>query len=306
MKKVISLILVFVLAFSFSSVAFAGEEFMPYPDSQFFEYGDYGIHYRIIPAKSDFKGRILMLHGFLCSTFSWQNMADEMSSDGYECVLVDLPDFGYSTRETKDMEIIDREELVKQLMLSIAPAEEWIIAGHSMGGGVAINLAIEMPVKALLLYCPCPQNEFPQWAKGICTSTVMESAMNVFFKYFTKITPLVRMVIYAATNDLEFALSYDVSGVTDPVQYNGFGAGMCEMMYNVRPTDMVNTDKITCPVLLCQAEKDIILTSSIKAQVNNAFPNAEKYTVAGGGHQCIENRAAELSEVTTSFLDSHK
>lgn len=306
MKKVISLILVFVLAFSFSSVAFAGEEFMPYPDSQFFEYGDYDIHYRIIPAKLDFKGRILMLHGFLCSTFSWQNMANEMSSDGYECVLVDLPDFGYSTRETKDMEIVDREELVKQLMLSIAPAEEWIIAGHSMGGGVAINLAIEMPVKALLLYCPCPQNEFPQWAKGICTSTVMESAMNVFFKYFTKITPLVRMVIYAATNDLEFALSYDVSGVTDPVQYNGFGAGMCEMMYNVRPTDMVNTDKITCPVLLCQAEKDIILTSSIKAQVNNAFPNAEKYTVAGGGHQCIENRAAELSEVTTSFLDSHK
>ena len=306
MKKAVSLILVFVLAFSFSSVAFAEEEFKPYPDSRFFEYGDYNIHYRVIPAKSDFKGRILMLHGFLCSTFSWQNMADEMSSDGYECVLVDLPDFGYSTRETKDMEIVDREELVKQLMLGIAPAEEWIIAGHSMGGGVAINLAIEMPVKALLLYCPCPQNEFPQWAKDICTSTAMEFAMNVFFKYFTKITPLVRMVIYAATNDWDFAKSYDVSGVTAPVQYNGFGAGMCEMMYNVRPTDMANTDKITCPVLLCQAEKDIILTGSIKAQVNDAFPNAEKYTVANGGHQCIENRATELSEVTTDFLNAHK
>ena len=81
---------------------------------------------------------------------------------------------------------------------------------------------------------------------------------------------------------------------------------MCEMMYNVRPTDMANTDKITCPVLLCQAEKDIILTGSIKAQVNDAFPNAEKYTVANGGHQCIENRATELSEVTTDFLNAHK
>ena len=56
MKKAVSLILVFVLAFSFSSVAFAEEEFKPYPDSRFFEYGDYNIHYRVIPAKSDFKG----------------------------------------------------------------------------------------------------------------------------------------------------------------------------------------------------------------------------------------------------------
>lgn len=303
MKKIISLFLAIVLAVSLSLPAFAVDNFQPYENSLFFEYGDYNIHYRVIPSKSEAKGRILMLHGFLCSTFSWQNMADELSAEGYECVLVDLPNFGYSTRESKNMEIVDREELVKQLMLSIAPAEEWIIAGHSMGGGVAINLAIDMPIKALLLYCPCPQTEFPGWAEKICTSAIMESMMNFFFEYFTKITPLVRMVIYAATNDWDFAKSYDVSGVTTPVQYNGFGAGMCEMMYNVKPTEMENVSKINCPVLLCQAEKDIVLTSSIKNQVNEAFPNAEKYTVVNGGHQCIENRADELAAVTLKFLN---
>lgn len=302
MKKFISILLTFTLILSFSCVGFAADEFMPYPDSQFFEYGDYSLHYRVIPTEGTFKGRILMLHGFLCSTYSWQNMADLLSAEGYDCMLVDLPNFGYSTRETAETNVIGREELVKQLMLSIAPAEDWIIAGHSMGGGVAINLAIELPVSALLLYCPCPQPEFPKWAEKICTSNIMKSTMNFFFENFTKITPLVRLVIYAATNDWDFAKSYDVSGVTAPVQYDGFGGGMCEMMYNVKPTDMENADKITCPVLLCQAEKDIILTSSIKSQVNTAFPNAETHTVQSGGHQCIENRATELTKVTVEFL----
>lgn len=121
MKKIVSILLTFTLILSFSCVGFAADEFMPYSDSQFFEYGDYSLHYRVIPAEGTFKGRILMLHGFLCSTYSWQNMADLLSAEGYDCVLVDLPNFGYSTRETAETNVIDREELVKQLMLTIAP-----------------------------------------------------------------------------------------------------------------------------------------------------------------------------------------
>lgn len=78
------------------------------------------------------------------------------------------------------------------------------------------------------------------------------------------------------------------------------------MMYNVKETDMENANKITCPVLICQAQKDIILTDKIKAQVDDAFPNAEKYVVSGGGHQCIENRADELSKMTTDFLNRNR
>lgn len=306
MKKFISIVLALVIAFSFANIAYASSDFKPFDDSQWFEYGDYDIHYRVAPAQGAFKGRILMLHGFLCSTYSWRNMTSNLTKAGYECVMVDLPDFGYSTRETEDMQITAREEIVEALMQSIAPPEQWIVAGHSMGGGVAINIAIDLPVKALLLYCPCPQSTFPQALKGIVTSTPMKKCMNFFFEYGTRITPLVRLVIYAATNDWDFAADYDVSGVTAPVQYDGFGAGMCEMMYNVKPTDMQNVGRITCPVLICQAQKDIILTDKIKAQVDDAFPNAEKYVVEGAGHQCIENRADELSEMTTDFLNRNR
>ncbi len=288
---------------SLSLTCYADKSFKPYENSEYFTYGDYDIHYRVSPAKGETKGRILMLHGFLCSTYAWRNMADILSGAGYECVMLDIPDFGFSTRENKNMTVVEREKIIIAFMESIAPTEEWIIAGHSMGGGVAVNISERVPVKALMLYCPCAQNTFPQAAKGICTSKLMEGFMNFFFKYGTKLTFLVKLVIYAATNNWDFAMNYDVSGVTDAVQFDGFGAGMCEMMYNVIPTDLEATGSITCPVLLCQAEKDIILNDTQKAEMNNAFPNAVTYTVKGGGHQCIEDRADELCSVTLEFLD---
>ncbi len=302
-KKTITILLAVLILFSCLGIyTFAAGVDTPYDDSQFFTMGDYSLHYRVIPHSGDYKGKILMMHGFMCSTYAWRNLSAEMAQAGYDCVLVDLPNFGYSTRENEDITPIDREDLVTALMLSIAPAEEWIIAGHSMGGGVAINIAEENNVHALLLYCPAPQNEFPAKMKGLMTSAPMCSLMDFFLKYGTRITPLVRLIIYAATLDIPFSLAYDTKGVTDPFQLDNTGAGMCNMMFRVRPTDLANTSKITCPVLICQAEKDLILAGDMKDQIAAAFPNAQYYEVKGGGHQCIENRAEELAGVTLDFL----
>ncbi len=305
MKKILSIICVIAITLtSFSVFAFAADtSYKPYEDSRYFEYGDYDIHYRVIPAKGEQKGRIMMLHGFLCSTYAWRNMADILSAEGYECVLADLPNFGFSTRETEDMTVVDREILIAELMKSIAPMDEWIVAGHSMGGGVAVNIAIQNDVESLLLYCPAPQSEFPAAMEGLITSAPMKFIMNTFLKYGTKLDFVVKLVIYFATMDWDFAMNYDVSGVTDAVQYDGFGAGMCEMMYNVKATDLENASKIACPVLLCQASDDIILNAAMKEQMNSTFPNATTHTVEGGGHQCIENRAEELCKITLDFLN---
>lgn len=306
MKKIISILCVIAITLTSLSVfAFAADtSYKPYEDSRYFEYGDYDIHYRVIPAKGAQKGRIMMLHGFLCSTYAWRNMADILSAEGYECVLADLPNFGFSTRETEDMTVVDREILITELMKSIAPMDEWIIAGHSMGGGVAVNIATQNEVDSLLLYCPAPQSEFPAAMEGLIKSKPMKFMMNTFLKYGTKLGFVVKLVIYFATMDWDFAMDYDVTGVTDAVQYDGFGAGMCEMMYNVKATDLENASKIACPVLLCQASDDIILNATMKEQMNSAFPKATTHTVEGGGHQCIENRAEELCDVTLDFLQN--
>ena len=94
MKKIISILCACVLVFTALSITAFGADtsYKPYEDSQYFSYGDYDIHYRVIPAKGETKGRIMMLHGFMCSTYAWRNVATEMSKKGYECVLADAKD----------------------------------------------------------------------------------------------------------------------------------------------------------------------------------------------------------------------
>ncbi len=306
-KRIIALILAIVMIMCVPAVAFAAQD-KPFENSQFFEYGDYSVHYRIFKAQGTYKGRIMMLHGFGCSTYSWEPMAKQLSAAGYECVLADLPGFGYTTRETEDITLVDREVLIEKLMVSIAPMNEWILAGHSMGGGVSMNIASETPeLKALLLYCPAPvpANEFPQFVQNIMGSKFLGNFMSLFLKYGSKVDPLMRVILLAAFMDWNFSMEYDVSKVADPLAIDNTGNSLMGMMFNARATDLDAVSKIKMPVLLVQAQYDLILMPNMKKDVNNALPGAVRYDVKKGGHMCNENRADELTKVTLDFLSEN-
>lgn len=302
-KKILSVVICFVMLFATMIPAFAEEsQALPYENSRFFTYGDYELHYRFTQHEGTYKGRIMFIHGFGQSSFSWENMAAEMSAKGYDCYCVDLPNFGYSTRETADMELLDRELLVEKLMLSIAPENTWTLAGHSMGGAVAINVAQNVNVQKLMLFCAAPVADMGDMS-GMMSLPIMGKMVNFVFKYLTKIDLLMRIVVLMATANFEFTKNYNLEGVTAPLQLDGTGDGLCVLMQHQRPTDLEGAKNIDCPVLIVNAEKDMIISDTMKQQISDAFPNAEHYLVEGGGHICIEDRAEELAGVSYEFLN---
>jgi pimeloyl-ACP methyl ester carboxylesterase len=301
--KVFTLTLAFVMTFTFVASAMQVSVERPFENSQYFTEGDYQIHYRVFEAEGQFKGRILFLHGFLVSTYSWENMADEMTKAGYTCVLADLPNFGYSTRENADTVTIDREELMVDLMQSMAPLDKWLVAGHSMGGGVAMNIALEHgEIEGLLLYCPAANSDIPAVLKPIIASNLMGSLYTTFFKFASFPKLLAKLLVAYLAVDLTFGLQYDVAQVTDPLQMEGTGTGMAYMSINARATDMNALSGLTMPILLVQGEKDNVLPQDLVDQTNAALPQATIYIVQGGGHMSNENRAVELAGVTLDFL----
>ncbi len=302
-KKLLSVVLCFVMLFVTAIPVFASDaQELPYENSRFFAYGDYELHYRVVEHEGLYKGRIMFIHGFGQSSFSWENMADEMSAKGYDCYCVDLPNFGYSTRETADMELLDRELLVEKLMLSIAPEHTWILAGHSMGGAVAINVAQSVDVQKLMLFCAAPVADMGDMG-GMMSMPIMGKMVNFVFKYLTKIDILMKLVVLMATANPEYTKNYELEGVTAPLQLDGTGDGLCTLMQHQRPTDLEGAKSIDCPVLIVNAEKDMIINDSMKQQISDAFPDAEHYLVADGGHICIEDRAEELAGVAYDFLN---
>ncbi len=296
------------LALLFSVVAFAapaGED-KPFENSQFFNMGDYSIHYRVFEAQGAFKGRVMMLHGFLSNTVTWEPMVPGLTQAGYTCVLADMPSFGYSTKESAAVSPVDREDLVFALMESIAPADTWFLAGHSMGGGIALNIALEHgEIKGLLLFAPAQTSEIPEAARPFVTSKPAIALMNAFARLATRGKLFGTAALAMASGDWQFAVNYDMDSITKPLSLPGTGEGLLYTTARMKATDIAALPGLTMPILLARGDNDKVLSADLIEELNAALPNAQTITVAGGGHMINENKAAELIPAAVEFLNSH-
>ncbi len=300
MKKIISLVLSIVLAFSVAVPAMAAYE-TPYKDSLFFEYEDYSIHYRVLEAENP-KGQIFMIHGFALSSYCWVELAERLVVNGYTCVLADLPDFGYSTRETAGMTKLPREDIMHALMVELS-AEPWYLAGHSMGGYVAQAIAAKYPesVKNLLLY-GTGGNDNNSAMTRMMGNDVFVAVMGPLMQLMTRFDFLVKLFLQMGLNDKEYAASYDLSKITEPIRIDGTGKGACYNFSMLTPTDYdaIRTGK---PVLFVNGSADSVIPEASMISIREVLPEGSvDYVVENGGHMFIENKADETAQVTLEFL----
>ncbi|MCD7775266.1 MAG: alpha/beta hydrolase [Clostridiales bacterium] len=297
--KIISVILSVVMLISVCVISVSAAESGDY----YYTQGDYTIHYTVYAAEGESKGNILFMHGFLYSGSTWNGVAEIMSSEGYDCYLVDLPNYGESTRENGDTEIIEREELMVGLMESVASLDQWIVAGHSMGGGIALNIACDHPeIQALLLYCPSEINMVQSnFLTSITTNTLLMNGFQKIFNAILSMKFIVKLAVYLVTKDWSYAKNYDTDVLTEPLKQGGTFMGMMYSSMIARNTDLEAASSLDMPIMLMWAEDDNVLSSSNVSNIANALTNAEVNTVAGG-HIVIETDPETVAGITVDFL----
>lgn len=300
-RKTTALLLALLMLVSCSVMAFC-EETVQAGDA-YYEQGDYALHYTVVPAEGAYKGRILFLHGFLYSGSTWDGAAQIMSQNGYDCYLVDLPNYGQSTRENQDITPIDREELVVGMMQTIAPLDEWLLAGHSMGGGVALNIACDHPeLKGLMLFCPSEiQMPGEKVLNPFTQSALFRKCFTGMFNAIVRSTPIVKLALFMVTKDWSYASSYDTTILTEPLLRDGTATGIFYSMAYARNTDLDAIAGISVPTLLVWADSDIVISQSNTQNITDALPDAEVHTVSGS-HLVIETDPAETADLMLGFL----
>lgn len=303
MKKLLSVILSLTMLLGLCVPAFAADTEKPFDNSSFYTVGDYTLHYRAYePAQA--KKQIMLIHGFCLSTASLEGVAEEYVKEGYRVVLVDVPNFGYSSRETSSTAFLSREEVIGSLMLSLGG--EWIVGGHSMGGGIAINLAADYPetVTGLVLFAPQTSAEVSQQDGAAARSPLMQMLYKMILKICLKLPFLVRMFVSMSFSDASYAKDYDLTRATAPLSVGGTGAGITIMSSHTRGPDFEKFKALDIPCVIITAENDKIASAeNLKAIIDNAPEGTEVYEFEKGGHMMMEYAPSEVAEKTLETIE---
>ena len=87
--------------------------------------------------------RVAFLHGLFGQGRNWTGVGKSLAEVA-RVVLVDLPDHGRSPWST-EFSYLAMAERVADFLTTRAPAETWTLVGHSMGGKVAMLVALTHP-----------------------------------------------------------------------------------------------------------------------------------------------------------------
>ena len=308
MKKITALFLSIIMIFALMIPAFAVTE-TPYSDSEFFEYEDYTVHYRQWKAENP-KGQIIMLHGFAHTTYCWHNMAEILVDNGYTCVLVDIPNFGYSSRDTMEMERLPREEIIHALMTYLSD-DKWYVAGHSMGGFIAESIYDNYPesVNNILLYGTTGNINTPEMSAIAGNATLIRLVVPLLKRLAKSDRNILDKIIKVAVKfcffDNEYFADYDYSEIVESFKREGTGEGI---FYSFSMLTDTNYEAIKNgpAVLYINGSKDYVIKKDAVATLLENLPeNSTYYVVEGGGHLFIENYAEEAAAVTLEFLSKN-
>lgn len=261
---------------------------------------------------------IIFIHGFGGSTFTWRDILEPVSDQGFYALALDLPPFGLSSKNPAlDYSRSAMADLVAAFMdeLGIATAT---IVGHSMGGAVTAQFAVKHSERI---------DQLVFVAGGVfSTSTETESDSGAGrtspFSLLQRIdprSPLATVALRALVNrdffrDTLMSAYYDDALVTDEA-VDGYArllliedapAGF--LAYTVaRDTNPVTLEELAeasaeIPVLIIWGEEDTWVPITVGKTMAQTLKNVKFVYYPAVGHLPMEENTEGFIEDLLRFL----
>jgi 3-oxoadipate enol-lactonase len=215
---------------------------------------------------------LVLIHGFPLDHTSWDKAASLLESE-FEIITPDLRGFGQSTTLETPYTVSDMADDLAGLLDSLE-IEKTVIAGHSMGGYVALAFAKKYPqrVSGLGLISSQAVADAPDRKEGRYKTAaevaekgtvVVADAMTPKLSADVKVQSIVRAVIEKQGK----------SGVIGALQ------AMAE-----REDSMSFLSLFTFPLLLVHGDSDLLIPIERAREIKAALPSAKLVELPGAGH----------------------
>jgi pimeloyl-ACP methyl ester carboxylesterase len=242
---------------------------------------------------------LVLIAGFDCDNSYWSRVMPALVSK-YQVIRLDNRGVGQSSTPDSPYTIQQMAEDVLSLLdyLGISKAH---IAGHSMGGQIAQELALAHPekVKSLIL--------LSSWTKG-------DAKFNALIEMFGDLAKDLDGIIYqkvllpwAYTE--KFYSSGEIAEIIKFIEQYPFLPTSRGLYYQSRAIICNDTSNrisnISRPTLVVVGKEDILTPVEFSSLLADGIPNAELVVLEHGGHGFLIESADAVMKVMLNFLEKY-
>jgi len=307
----ILLLLLFVLASAYRSDLSAEAVNAKYltPESKFIEVDGIQVHVRILGEGEP----VFLLHGSFASLHTWDAWQQAMSPY-YQTISLDFPGHGLTGPDSlKRYGIKDYSELVHALAQKLN-IEQYHVAGNSMGGAVAMQLASDYPgnVRSLNLIDAAGA---PAADRTLTDSTAPKKSNSGGAWIFQVARhPVFSKLLLSCTPKFLFAMNMkqvygDDTKVTDEVTTRyyelmlreGNRQATLDRLSQPRNSN-IQYERLSMPTLILWGAEDTWIPLAQGKRLQQALPGSNLMILDGVGHVPMEESPTETVSEYLSFL----
>jgi pimeloyl-ACP methyl ester carboxylesterase len=243
-----------------------------------------------------------MLPGWGCTSYTFRYNILAFAADGFHVCVVEPPGQGWSDKpdapSAYSLPMLARHvlEVLDRLTIRSAP-----FIGQSLGGGIAIQIALDAParVERLALWSPIGFGCTPVVHVGATLPTVLAPMLE------RAVGPaMVRYALHIVYGRSRRPTQEDVREYSAPISSPGFVRAQIELLRNVRwsPLSAEERARLTLPTAILTGTEDRLVPYQCLADAAETLPNCRLFVVDGGGHASNETHPDEVNRETLGFL----
>lgn len=253
---------------------------------------------------------ILFVHGLGSYLPAWNKNIDDLKSQ-YRCIAIDLPGYGKSSKGNYQVSMDFFAGIIKEVCDKLK-ISQIILAGHSMGGQIAITTALKYPslVRKLVLIAPAGFETFNkgerQWFRDVMTvdgvrlTTAEQIRTNYAYNF------------YEMPKDAGFMIDdrLKIRSASDFTAYCYHITQGVNAMVDSPVFEYLN--KVTQPALCIFGANDNLIpnrflnggfTEKFAKEGANQMPNCKLVMVNKAGHFVMFEKSPEVNNYIRDFLN---
>lgn len=250
---------------------------------------------------------IVLLHGFGASTFSWLPVIDDLSKHGH-VVAYDRTGFGETDRPTtwtgtNPYSFAGQLQLLDAVLTHFGENREVVLVGHSAGGQLAAQFALDHPSKVAGLVLESPAilaGGPPHFASLILRAKCLQKLGPRLVNGFAKVG---HKILFESFWDKSKLTEQVIRGYERPMDNADWQVGFWEFLKADKRSNVAKRlGEISVPTFLITGQYDQIVKVEQTMKVAERIPGHKIYLVPDAGHLAHEEQPADYLRVVGNWL----